>query len=912
MQRLRLGAYYDAQWARSWRSDMKCPLRMGLCTPMCRFRLLTLMIFWFWLCFMGIGLRAQESRTCKAENTTAFLSVLLSGLCSTVVITGKGFKMDQTEVVRMLKDLSEHRVRVFEPLTIRGEQPRTMWDLAFLKRRIGIEFDSVVTLEDLFIPNGRQPSATTFGSLDIFAMNTNAGLVMRNVILVYPLCIPISIAASYTPRVLRPSGYPGNQTVRTAGPVCYNDVDFTPTCWSESMLLMSFVNVGSTLDSSGTRLNAGVIQEYNTTYVCENVVSEACIEAKNGTLNCVQQAIERYRLEHWEQYDLFAYPPSPPFPPAPPPWPPSPPPFPSPPPSPPSPYSPPLPPWPPAPPLSSPLNVMRQQPVTVHRMSPLLAVVLPSVLGGVLLLAALAGVGAFWWWRRRRRRSCGGMEAAMQANGCIKATSNGATHGSGGDHYGLRMETIPDTRRILLEVAEADVPAAGVRSSASGAAVSWVASAPGSGAWPANGDAWVAKADGGAVASAAVGMGRFTAVSSVQSGCTAGGLPSNGGTAVELLLGNPLLGAKGSGCSSGFGITLNMVLGVDVFASREAVVGRGTFATVLEGDLGGRPVAVKLFHRDALGGTADDVKSLKQEIAILARCQHPNVVALLGAGSTAAGDEVFLVEELMVSNLARACHEGNGLSLHRVLSVARDVAAGLAYLHPTVIHRDLKPANVLLDQYGTAKLTDFGLSRLWASTVHTANPEAGTVQYMAPECFCGSLFSDTRGKTPISHQSDIYSFGVLLWEMLARERPWKGLSAIQVALTVGFQQQRLRIPDTDNERFHPKLRKLILRCWDEDPRKRPGAAEIAKRLSLLLQHLETHGSLHVPAVFVTPNDSVAGSICSDTTTGGGVISMTAPVQPVSSGSLGTGPGGMASPASGEVARAAAGPGAEPL
>ncbi|GIL63221.1 hypothetical protein Vafri_17344, partial [Volvox africanus] len=409
-----------------------------------------------------------------------------------------------------------------------------------------------------------------------------------------------------------------------------------------------------------------------------------------------------------------------------------------------------------------------------------------------------------------------------------------------------------------------------------------------------------------------VGVGRFTTNSSVQSGCTAGGLPSNGGTAVELLLGNPLLGAKGSGCSSGSGIALNMVLGVDVFASREAVVGRGAFATVLEGDLGGRPVAVKLFHRDVLGGTVDDVKSLKQEIAILARCQHPNVVALLGAGSTVGGDEVFLVEELMVTNLARACHEGNGLSLHRVLSVARDVAAGLAYLHPTVIHRDLKPANVLLDQYGTAKLTDFGLSRLWASTVHTANPEAGTVQYMAPECFNGSLFNDTSGKIPISHQSDIYSFGVLLWEMLARERPWKGLSAIQVALAVGFQQQRLRIPHTDNERFQPKLRKLILQCWDEDPRKRPGAAEIAKRLSLLLQHLETHGSLSGPAVFVTVNGSVAGSIGSDTTGGGGAISMTVPVQPVSSSSLGQGPGGMPCPTSGEVEMAAAGSGAEPL
>ncbi|PNH06043.1 Interleukin-1 receptor-associated kinase 4 [Tetrabaena socialis] len=95
------------------------------------------------------------------------------------------------------------------------------------------------------------------------------------------------------------------------------------------------------------------------------------------------------------------------------------------------------------------------------------------------------------------------------------------------------------------------------------------------------------------------------------------------------------------------------VLGVDVMVERQNVVGRGTFATVLEGVMGSRPVAVKLFHRDVLGGTEDDLKGLKQEVAILARCQHPNVVELLGAGSTAAGDEVFLVEPFPAQPLAR-------------------------------------------------------------------------------------------------------------------------------------------------------------------------------------------------------------------------------------------------------------------
>lgn len=86
------------------------------------------------------------------------------------------------------------------------------------------------------------------------------------------------------------------------------------------------------------------------------------------------------------------------------------------------------------------------------------------------------------------------------------------------------------------------------------------------------------------------------------------------------------------------------------------------------------------------------------------------------------------------------------LSLQAVLSIARDVACGLAYLHPTVIHRDVKPSNILLDADGTAKLSDFGLARQTISTLVTESPEAGTAAYLAPEAYhlnnnkvCGPL-----------------------------------------------------------------------------------------------------------------------------------------------------------------------------
>ncbi|KAG2431342.1 hypothetical protein HYH02_013332 [Chlamydomonas schloesseri] len=201
-------------------------------------------------------------------------------------------------------------------------------------------------------------------------------------------------------------------------------------------------------------------------------------------------------------------------------------------------------------------------------------------------------------------------------------------------------------------------------------------------------------------------------------------------------------------------------------------------------------------------------------------------------------DMPFLVEELMHVPLSRVIHarqaNGSGAYLHDyglvdILRIARDVANALAYLHPTVVHRDLKPANVLLDERGTAKVGDFGLARFKAGTLlATTNVEVGTTPYMAPENFAAG------GEAAVSDKSDVLALGVLINEMVTRQRPWTGTRSAVVGYLVAIEGQRPAMAPADHPHCPPGLRSLIQRCWRQNPDERPSGAEIVKRLTLLL------------------------------------------------------------------------------
>ncbi|GIL71128.1 hypothetical protein Vretifemale_1731 [Volvox reticuliferus] len=277
------------------------------------------------------------------------------------------------------------------------------------------------------------------------------------------------------------------------------------------------------------------------------------------------------------------------------------------------------------------------------------------------------------------------------------------------------------------------------------------------------------------------------------------------------------------------------------------VRGKGSFGRVVEGVYQGRKVAVKLLAEGlapfmatsdvsgpgALPNTkAVQLHTLGREVEVLARCCHPNVIRLLAACVTPPS--LCLVMELMDTSLEQLIRQAPGrlLPMSAVLHIAVDVARGLEYLHPTIVHRDLKPANVLVnDPLGpkqVAKLSDFGLARLYNSALITVSPEAGTPPYMAPECF------DALAES-LTHHMDIYSLGMLLWVMLSGLQPWQGLNMVQIAYRVTLSGERPPLSAIPPDRRPHKLLRLLQSCWEADPQRRPAAAEVVKELMLVQQ-----------------------------------------------------------------------------
>ncbi|PNW70273.1 hypothetical protein CHLRE_17g713025v5 [Chlamydomonas reinhardtii] len=228
---------------------------------------------------------------------------------------------------------------------------------------------------------------------------------------------------------------------------------------------------------------------------------------------------------------------------------------------------------------------------------------------------------------------------------------------------------------------------------------------------------------------------------------------------------------------------------------------------------------------------------LEQEVQVLARVQHPNIVTLLAANLVPP--HVCLVMERMDTSLDRLLYKdpNRPLPLSLAVHIALQVARALEYLHPTIIHRDLKPGNVLISNADAsdetqvvAKLADFGLSRLQNTTLITQEPGVGTGPYMAPECF-------DINNIAITDRADCYSFGVLLWELVTRSQPWAGLTVVAMAVRVVVNGERLPMSPLALAGAPAKLQKLVTQCFEADPRRRPAAAEIVKVLMLVQQQL---------------------------------------------------------------------------
>ncbi|PWA58032.1 protein tyrosine kinase family protein [Artemisia annua] len=250
-------------------------------------------------------------------------------------------------------------------------------------------------------------------------------------------------------------------------------------------------------------------------------------------------------------------------------------------------------------------------------------------------------------------------------------------------------------------------------------------------------------------------------------------------------------------------------------------IGLGSYGEVYRGDWHGTDVAVKKFLDQEI--TTESLEEFRSEVRIMKRVRHPNVVLFMGA-VTRVPHLSIVTEFLPRGSLYKLLRRPNNqLDFRRRLKMALDTARGMNYLHncsPVIVHRDLKSPNLLVDKNWVVKVCDFGLSRMKNSTFLSSRSTAGTAEWMAPEVLRNE---------PSDEKCDVYSYGVVLWELCTMQQPWGGMNAMQVVGAVGFQHRRLEIPND----MDPVISDIISKCWQTDPKLRPTFAEIMAALKPL-------------------------------------------------------------------------------
>lgn len=254
------------------------------------------------------------------------------------------------------------------------------------------------------------------------------------------------------------------------------------------------------------------------------------------------------------------------------------------------------------------------------------------------------------------------------------------------------------------------------------------------------------------------------------------------------------------------------------------VIGEGGFGVVYEGTYRHDKVAIKkLYLRNS---SADILNEFQHEINVMANLRSRQIVQLLGA-STEQQSYCIVMEHMAGGSLYNTLHNKiqPAFDWPQRIEWAIDIAVGLNYLHAeNILHRDLKSMNVLLDENMKAKLSDFGLAKLKRESQSShagVGDAAGTLAWMAPELF------NRGGKC--TEKSDMYSYGMILWELTSGKIPFEDAPNPSVIPTWVQQGERERIPsDTPKE-----MQDLITQCWDKDPIKRPGTGDAITILRLL-------------------------------------------------------------------------------
>jgi predicted Ser/Thr protein kinase len=242
-----------------------------------------------------------------------------------------------------------------------------------------------------------------------------------------------------------------------------------------------------------------------------------------------------------------------------------------------------------------------------------------------------------------------------------------------------------------------------------------------------------------------------------------------------------------------------------------------------------RRVAIKVLH-EHYAEDPEYLERFRREARAVAKLSHPNIVTVIDRGDD-GGRQYIVFEHVEGENLKELVLRSGRLSVRRALELALDVADGLAFAHDHgLVHRDVKPQNVLLSREGEVKVTDFGIARSLHMDhgVTQTGTVLGTGEYLAPE--------QASGK-PVSAATDVYSLGVVLWELLAGDVPFVGENFVAVALrhvNEPAPSLRERRPDVT-----PRLEAAVDRALAKDPAHRfPSMTAFAKELRACLAEVE--------------------------------------------------------------------------
>jgi len=251
-----------------------------------------------------------------------------------------------------------------------------------------------------------------------------------------------------------------------------------------------------------------------------------------------------------------------------------------------------------------------------------------------------------------------------------------------------------------------------------------------------------------------------------------------------------------------------------------------------------RPVALKVLPPDLVGNAGRRQRFLREAQAAAA-VRHPSIAAIYEVGED--GDAVFIAMELVEGRTLRALLEAGPPPVPEALRIVSEIARGLERAHSAgVIHRDLKPDNVMLDSDGAVKILDFGLAKVFEasdpaavsiSQLETRGADltkegslVGTVAYMSPE--------QARGQ-PVDPRSDLFSLGVLLYELLTGRHPFRGPTPMDTLSAI--LKERPQSPSGVNPQLPPGLLRVLDRLLAKEPEGRPATAKT------LLEELDAAG-----------------------------------------------------------------------